>query len=176
VPEGLPERIELHRVHTSDDAAVPRRLLASWQRSEDYGVPLDAVEPVFTGTDDLSSLFFECGNEVLADLHRTLASEPVSMMLTDAEGVVLSRFVGRPQPAAGARRCPPRAGLRILGAGGGHQRARPRACRQGAHARARRRALLAEPVHLHVRGGPRPRSVVGQAGGQRQPDHLVALL
>lgn len=94
MPEGLPERIELHRVHTSDAAAVPRRLLASWQRSEDYGVPLDAVEPVFTGTDDLSSLFFECGNEVLADLHRTLASEPVSMMLTDAEGVVLSRLSG----------------------------------------------------------------------------------
>ena len=70
------------------------RLLASWQRSEDYGVPLEAVEPVFTGTDDLSSLFFQCGNEVLADLHRTLANEPVSMMLTDAEGVVLSRLSG----------------------------------------------------------------------------------
>ena len=82
---------------------VPRRLLASWQRSEDYGVPLDAVEPAFTGTDDLSSLFFQCGNEVLADLHRTLAGEPVSMMLTDAEGVVLSRLVGRPQPVAGTR-------------------------------------------------------------------------
>ena len=39
-------------------------------------------------------MFFECGNEVLADLHRTLASEPVSMMLTDAEGVVLSRLSG----------------------------------------------------------------------------------
>ena len=84
--------------------------------------------------------------------------------------------VGRPQPVAGARRRPPRAGLRLLGAGGRHQRARPRAGRQGADARARRRALLAEPVHLHVRGGPRPRSVIGQAGGQRQPDHLVALV
>ncbi len=92
--EGLPERVELHRMRTRDDAAVPRRLLASWQRSEDYGVPLDAVEPAFTGTDNLSSLFFQCGNEVLADLHRTLAGEPVSMMLTDSEGVVLSRLSG----------------------------------------------------------------------------------
>lgn len=94
MPPGLPERIELHRAQTREDAAVPRRLLASWQRSEDYGVPLDAVEPVFTGTDDLSSLFFQCGNEVLADLHRTLSSEPISMMLTDADGVVLSRLSG----------------------------------------------------------------------------------
>ena len=93
---GVPDRIELHRT-CSDGRPAARgapgpldRLLASWQRSEDYGVPLDAVEPVFTGTDDLSSLFFQCGNEVLADLHRTLANEPVSMMLTDAEGVVLS--------------------------------------------------------------------------------------
>jgi transcriptional regulator of acetoin/glycerol metabolism len=76
------------------DRALPRRLLASWQRSEEYGVPLESVEPVFAGTDNLGSLFVECGNEVLTDLHRTLAAEPVSMMLTDAEGVVLSRLSG----------------------------------------------------------------------------------
>ena len=79
---------------TGDVRVVPGRLLASWQRSEDYGVPLEAVEPVFTGTDDQESLFFECGNEVLADLHRTLANEPVSLMLTDADGLVLSRLSG----------------------------------------------------------------------------------
>lgn len=73
---------------------VPTRLQASWQRSEDYGVPLDTVEPVFTGTDQVGSLFYQCGNEVLTDLYRTLAAEPVSMMLTDAEGVVLSRLSG----------------------------------------------------------------------------------
>jgi hypothetical protein len=61
-----------------EGGSVARRSLASWQRSEDYGIPLDAVEPVFTGTDDLSTLFFQCGNEVLADLHRTLSGEPVS--------------------------------------------------------------------------------------------------
>jgi sigma-54 dependent transcriptional regulator, acetoin dehydrogenase operon transcriptional activator AcoR len=91
MPDGRPERAGLHHVQRE---AVPRRLLASWQRSEDYGIPLDAVEPVFTGTEDLSSLFFRCGNEVLADLHQTLVNEPVSMMLTDAEGVVLSRLSG----------------------------------------------------------------------------------
>ncbi len=88
------DRVRMHELSHREAGGVSRRLLASWQRSEDYGVPLEAVEPVFTGTDDLGSLFFQCGNEVLADLHSTLAGEPVSLMLTDAEGVVLSRLSG----------------------------------------------------------------------------------
>lgn len=94
MPPGLPERIELHRVQTPGHVAVPRRLLASWQRSEDYGVSLESVDPVFAGTGDLGSLFHQCGTEVLHDLHRTLANEPVGLMLTDADGVVLSRLSG----------------------------------------------------------------------------------
>lgn len=89
--DGVPDRVQRQQ---ELDRALPRRLLASWQRSEEYGVPLESVEPVFAGTEDLGSLFVECGNEVLTDLHRTLAAEPVSMMLTDAEGVVLSRLSG----------------------------------------------------------------------------------
>ena len=116
------------------------------------------VEPVFTGTDDLSSLFFQCGNEVLADLHRTLAGEPVSLMLTDAEGVVLSPAVRRPHPAPGTRRRPPRTRVRLLRTRGRHQRSRSGAGRPGAHAGARRPALRAEPLHLHLRRGAGARS------------------
>lgn len=86
--------MKLHQLQHREAPEVPRRLLASWQRSEGYGVPAESVEPVFTGTDNLESLFAECGNEVLLDLHRTLDGEPVSMMLTDADGVVLSRMSG----------------------------------------------------------------------------------
>ncbi|GAA0895229.1 hypothetical protein GCM10009559_50250 [Pseudonocardia zijingensis] len=71
---------------------VSSRLTASWRRSADYGVPLDAVNPVFTGQVDDGSLFFECGQEVLTGLHDTLAGEPVSLMLTDSTGLVLSRM------------------------------------------------------------------------------------
>ena len=99
--EGLPERIKLHQIQGGEDlhgpAGVPGRLLASWQRSEDYGISLEAVKPVFAGTERSGvddDLFFQCGNEVLTDLHRTLSGEPVSMMLTDADGVVLSRLSG----------------------------------------------------------------------------------
>ena len=88
------DRVRRHELAHREASGLSRRLLASWQRSEDYGVPLEEIEPVFTGTENLGSLFFQCGNEVLADLHSTLANEPVSMMLTDAEGVVLSRLSG----------------------------------------------------------------------------------
>ncbi|MFJ3405047.1 GAF domain-containing protein [Promicromonospora sp. NPDC090134] len=87
----LPERA---RLHDASLVPVPQRLLDSWQRSEEYGVPLDDVEPVFTGTYDDESLFYRCGQEVLTSLHRTLAGEPVSLMLTDADGLVLNRLSG----------------------------------------------------------------------------------
>jgi sigma-54 dependent transcriptional regulator, acetoin dehydrogenase operon transcriptional activator AcoR len=72
--------------------AVTSRLSASWRRSESYGVSLDAVNPVFAGQVDDGSLFYECGQEVLRGLHATLANEPISLMLTDNAGLVLSRM------------------------------------------------------------------------------------
>lgn len=71
-----------------------RRLLASWQRSAEYGVADDTVTPAFTGTHDLDSLFWSCGTEVLTDLSHTLSGEPVGLMLTDPDGVVLHRASG----------------------------------------------------------------------------------
>ena len=90
------ERARLHRSGhlRTGPGPVPERVLASWQRSEDYGVPLDAVDPVFAGTNDTESLFFECGREVLSALQATLAAEPISLMLIDSEGLVLNRFSG----------------------------------------------------------------------------------
>ncbi len=75
-------------------AQAPRRLAASWQRSEDYGVPLEGAQPRFTGDLDTDSLFSRCGREVLGELHRSLGTEPISLMLTDAEGLVLERRCG----------------------------------------------------------------------------------
>jgi len=75
-------------------APVPPRVRASWERSRSYGIPVDAVEPTFAGTGAPGSLFHECGDAVLADLHRSMTSEPVGMMLTDAHGVVLTRLSG----------------------------------------------------------------------------------
>ncbi|MBW0102555.1 helix-turn-helix domain-containing protein [Pseudonocardia sp. KRD291] len=78
--------------------AAPR-LSASWHRSETYGVSLDAVSPAFSGSVDDESLFYRCGHEVLEGLQTGLSGEPVSLMLTDADGIVLSR-VCRERPLA----------------------------------------------------------------------------
>jgi transcriptional regulator of acetoin/glycerol metabolism len=92
VPDGeLPARALRHQEPVS---RLPPRLVASWQRSEDYGVSLDEIQPVFTGTRGPDSLFYECGQRVLGALHRTIADEPISLMLTDPAGLVLNRFCG----------------------------------------------------------------------------------
>jgi len=84
-----------------DDRAFPAdprspgprpRLRASWRRSARYGLTTDEMRPVFTGSVDTGSLLYECGSEVLRGLQSTLANEPVSMMITDADGLVLSRL------------------------------------------------------------------------------------
>ncbi|WP_240724136.1 helix-turn-helix domain-containing protein [Frankia sp. B2] len=89
---GFAAEARAGRDHTRSEVSC--RLMASWQRSEEYGVSLDDVDPVFSGTIDQSSLFYDSGREVLASLHRTLAAEPVSLMLTDADGLVLNRLSG----------------------------------------------------------------------------------
>ncbi|SLJ94898.1 GAF domain-containing protein [Arthrobacter sp. P2b] len=71
-----------------------RRLLASWQRSEEYGVSAEIIDPMWAGSVAGDSLFYQCGQEVLTGLHQTLANEPLSLMLTDADGLVLNRFSG----------------------------------------------------------------------------------
>lgn len=75
-----------------DVAAAAPRLRASWARSRSYGASLDEVEAVFTGSVDTGSLLYECGNQVLEGLQATLANEPVSLMLADRSGLVLTRL------------------------------------------------------------------------------------
>lgn len=71
-----------------------KRLSASWRRSREYGVSADEVDPSWSGAAPTDSLFFECGQEVLTALRSTLADEPVSLMLSDADGVLLRRLSG----------------------------------------------------------------------------------
>ena len=72
-------------------AGTPR-VQASWVRSRRYGVSPESVEPVFNGASLTDSLFYECGAEVLGRLSGTLVNEPVGLMITDAEGLVLGRW------------------------------------------------------------------------------------
>lgn len=90
VPVPRPERSG----RASELVVASRRLLASWQRSKEYGVSPEDVDPVWAGSVAGDSLFYRCGQEVLTGLHQTLANEPLSLILTDANGLVLNRFSG----------------------------------------------------------------------------------
>jgi hypothetical protein len=89
--EGIVSRAQ---DHAGQLATPAKRLLASWQRSEEYGVSAEAVDPLWAGSEVTDSLFFQCGQEVLTGLYSTLANEPLSLMLTDANGLLLNRFSG----------------------------------------------------------------------------------
>ncbi|WP_318241918.1 helix-turn-helix domain-containing protein [Arthrobacter pullicola] len=56
----------------------------------------ETVDPAWAGEIPDDSLFYQCGQEVLAGLQQSLANEPLSLMLTDADGLVLNRFSGDP--------------------------------------------------------------------------------
>ncbi|MFJ2345263.1 hypothetical protein [Streptomyces antimycoticus] len=75
-----------------DSRRLAPRLLASWQRSERYGLSPEEMRPVFTGSVDTASLLDACGHEALRDLRGTLANEAVSMMIADSDGLVLCRI------------------------------------------------------------------------------------
>jgi sigma-54 dependent transcriptional regulator, acetoin dehydrogenase operon transcriptional activator AcoR len=96
VSQGQKEfRIQQPRLPDADRSVSTMarpHLAASWQRSEDYGVPVDAVDPVFTGSLNTESLLYECGSEVLRGLQSTLPNEPISLMVADRDGLVLSRL------------------------------------------------------------------------------------
>ena len=79
--------------HLPGSTAAPR-LRASWHRSQGYGVAPEEVTPVFTGALDTGSLLYESAHRVLTDLRSTIAGEPVSLMVSDADGLVLARLGG----------------------------------------------------------------------------------
>ncbi|MEU2347072.1 helix-turn-helix domain-containing protein [Modestobacter sp. NPDC049651] len=70
----------------------PVRVRASWQRSERYGVTPEEVLAVHVDGLPTDSLFYECGAEVLRGLSGTLGGEPVGLLLTDPQGLVLARW------------------------------------------------------------------------------------
>lgn len=90
--DGSPRLSEREQIARSTGPAVPDRIVASWQRSTEFGASLDRVTPSFCGAVDEESLFFRCGLDVIEGLQETLADEPISLMLTDPDGVVLNRL------------------------------------------------------------------------------------
>jgi len=80
---GLPAR--------RSNGAVRGVIRASWARCQHWGLPIDDLDVPFTSDYDVDSRLTRSAGPVLAALHSTLADEPISIMLSDDTGLVVSR-------------------------------------------------------------------------------------
>ena len=69
-------------------------ILASWTRSRLWHVPVDHLDVPFEADLDGESALLRAARPVLAEAAEQFASEPVSVILCDANGVVLTRDTG----------------------------------------------------------------------------------
>jgi len=85
-------------------------ILASWRRSRECGVAADRLGLSYVRDPDLDTPLTRAALPVLQNLRQNLQGEPVSVILTDARGVALSRLRASPEPASW-RCCGPSAGI-----------------------------------------------------------------
>jgi len=75
-----------------DPNAVRKPILASWWRSRQWNVAADHIELDFLHDPDLESNLARTADPVLRHLHEQLDGQPISIVLTDAAGMVLTRL------------------------------------------------------------------------------------
>src|SRR3984957_16135864 len=67
-------------------------ILASWWRSRRWNIAADRIALSYTGDPDLDTSLTRSAMPVLRNLREHLETQPISVILTDASGVVLSRL------------------------------------------------------------------------------------
>jgi sigma-54 dependent transcriptional regulator, acetoin dehydrogenase operon transcriptional activator AcoR len=91
--EGLAQTRE--RFLTTEAVApglVRDTILASWWRSRRWNVAADRIDLAYTGDPDLDTPLTRSALPVLRNLREHLEGQPISVILTDAAGVVLTRM------------------------------------------------------------------------------------
>ncbi|MET8677178.1 GAF domain-containing protein [Streptomyces sp. NPDC004647] len=83
---------ELYLDVTKDPSARPL-VVASWQRSIEHEVKSSRLDAPYLQNPNLDSPLTRAALPILKRLHEQLADDPVSMMITNRNGVVLSRMV-----------------------------------------------------------------------------------
>lgn len=77
-----------------DTHAVRDPIAQSWWRSKDFEVPADRIDLPYYGEQSLDSPLIRGARPVLERLGDQLDGQPISLILTDASGVVLSQRTG----------------------------------------------------------------------------------
>src|ERR1700685_2911597 len=75
-----------------DQAAVRKPILASWWRSRQWNVAADHIDLRYLHEPDLETRLARSAEPVRPRLRERLDGQPISIILTDAAGVVLSRL------------------------------------------------------------------------------------
>src|ERR1700722_2469004 len=75
---------------------VREPILASWSRSREWNVPADHIELAYIRDPDLDTPLTRSAMPVLRSLRDHLDGQPISVILTDAAGVVLTRLTSDP--------------------------------------------------------------------------------
>ncbi len=81
---------------SSVDVSVRREIRASWIRSRDLAVNSDRIAPTYLDSQPSDTLLAQVAAPVLRSLGAELANEPVAVLLTDADGMVLQRVTHDP--------------------------------------------------------------------------------
>src|SRR5579875_2307131 len=76
------------------DDAVRKPILASWWRSRQWNVAADRIDLDYLRDPDPETTLARSAAPVLRRLHTQLDGQPISIILTDADGLVLSRLTG----------------------------------------------------------------------------------
>lgn len=98
-PEAAPDRVARARVSFLVDdplepGSVREPILASWTRSRHFQVAADHLDLPFETDPDPDSLLSRTARPILDEVADQFATEPVSVILTDDDGVVLDRRTG----------------------------------------------------------------------------------
>jgi sigma-54 dependent transcriptional regulator, acetoin dehydrogenase operon transcriptional activator AcoR len=91
--EGLAQtRERFLTAEAVDPGRVRDTILASWWRSRRWNVAADRIDLAYTGDPDLDTPLTRSALPVLRNLREHLEGQPISVILTDAAGVVLTRM------------------------------------------------------------------------------------
>jgi transcriptional regulator of acetoin/glycerol metabolism len=97
-PDRLADAREQFLTSSADNpSGVRDEIVTSWVRSRSWHVAADDLTLPYVKDPNLDSLLAQTAAPILAQLRDQLGKEPVSIILTDAAGVVLERLTGDPE-------------------------------------------------------------------------------
>jgi transcriptional regulator of acetoin/glycerol metabolism len=85
-------RVRFLSAEPVDQAAVRKPILASWWRSRQWHVAADHIDLSYLHEPDLETRLVRSAEPVLRRLREQLDGQPISIILTDANGLVLDRL------------------------------------------------------------------------------------